>query len=71
MFTETFYVPDISCHQCEAIIERAMLAAEGVSSVSVDLPAKRVTMSYDLPTTENTITDLMNQIGYPLVAPHG
>ncbi|MCB0079124.1 MAG: heavy-metal-associated domain-containing protein [Anaerolineales bacterium] len=71
MFTETFYAPDMACDHCKATIERAMRDADGVSAVAVDLPAKRVTISYDAPASAATLSALMDEIGYPVSAPHG
>lgn len=43
----TLGVPDISCEHCERTITNALSPVEGVRSVRVDIPAKRVEVDYD------------------------
>lgn len=43
----TLNVPDISCEHCERTITKALSPVEGVRSVHVDIPAKRVDVEYD------------------------
>ena len=43
----TLNVPDISCEHCERTITKALSPVEGVRSVRVDIPAKRVEVEYD------------------------
>ena len=40
-------VPDISCEHCERAIKGALEPLDGVRSVHVSIPAKRVTVEYD------------------------
>lgn len=40
-------VPDISCEHCQKTITGALTPVEGVRSVAVDIPTKRVTVDYD------------------------
>jgi copper chaperone len=40
-------VPDISCEHCENTITKALSGQPGVSSVKVDISAKRVALEYD------------------------
>ena len=40
-------VPDISCEHCQRTITNALTAVEGVRSVNVDIPSKRVQVDYD------------------------
>lgn len=40
-------VPDISCEHCERTIRNALAREAGVRSVTVDIPAKQVQVSYD------------------------
>ena len=40
-------VPDISCEHCERAIKGALDPVEGIQGVSVDIPAKQVTVTYD------------------------
>jgi copper chaperone len=43
----TLSVPDISCEHCERAITNALSPVEGVRSVKVDIPSKRVQVEYD------------------------
>ena len=47
MTTTVLTVPDISCEHCEKTIVGALTPVTGISSVSVDIPTKRVTVEYD------------------------
>jgi len=42
--TTVYHVPDISCEHCKTAIESAVGEVTGVSSVSVDVDAKNVTV---------------------------
>jgi copper chaperone CopZ len=45
-------VPDISCSHCEATVKQALQPVAGVRRVTVDIPAKRVTVEYDAAQTD-------------------
>ncbi len=62
MAHHTLSVPEISCNHCKAAIEDAVGALSGVSSVSVDVPAKTVTIDGDAPLA--TITEAIVDAGY-------
>lgn len=51
MATSVLSVPTISCGHCENTINEALTPLEGVSSVRVDIPTKKVTVEYDPATT--------------------
>ena len=40
-------VPNITCAHCERTVKEALSPVEGVSTVSVDIAAKRVIVDYD------------------------
>ena len=40
-------VPDISCEHCQRAIEGALQKEQGVASVRVDVPTKKVFLDYD------------------------
>lgn len=67
MTTETTHVPAISCDHCKRTIEREMMELEGMSQVLVDVPARRVTFTYEAPATPAKIKAQMEDIGYPVV----
>lgn len=43
----TLSVPDISCEHCERAITEALRPVQGVRSVEVDIPGKKVLLEYD------------------------
>ena len=43
----TLNVPDISCEHCERTITQALTPLQGVTSVRVEIPEKRVHVDYD------------------------
>jgi copper chaperone CopZ len=47
MATAVLNVPDISCEHCERTVVEALRPLDGVRSVAVDIPTKRVTVDYD------------------------
>lgn len=40
-------VEDMSCDNCEAVVQNSLTALEGVEDVHIDLGAKKVTVRYD------------------------
>jgi copper chaperone len=47
MATTVLNVPDISCEHCERTITNALTPVEGIRSVRVDIPEKKVRVDYD------------------------
>ncbi len=47
MAQTTLNVPDISCSHCERAIKNALQPVDGIRSVEVDIPAKKVQVEYD------------------------
>ncbi len=45
--TSVLSVPDISCGHCEQTITGALAPLDGVQSVRVDIPTKKVSVEYD------------------------
>ncbi len=59
MATATLNVPDISCQHCERTVTKVLTPLAGVREVRVDVPGKRVRVTYD----EDTITvERMKQV---------
>jgi copper chaperone len=64
----TLTAPDISCDHCKQTIERELDALPGVRSVSVQVPSKRVDVSFDpVRTTEAAIIAKLSEEGYPVI----
>lgn len=69
METVTLTAPDISCEHCKRSIEGAVGAINGVESVSVDVPAKRVTVDFNpVQTSRFAIVEKLDEEGYPVNA---
>jgi copper chaperone len=58
-----FNVPDMSCGHCSGVITKTVQALDANATVSVDLPAKKVTVqtSADRP----TVAAALLEAGYP------
>lgn len=54
MQTITLTAPDISCAHCQQTIERELRTVAGVESVGVDVPSKRVSVTFDPAATSET-----------------
>ena len=61
----TFHAPEIDCAGCAHSIKIALRRMTGVSSVSVDIPAKIVTVEYAQPATEQQLENTLDNIGFP------
>lgn len=68
----TLNVPDISCEHCERTITQALSPIEGVRSVRVDIPAKRVDVEYDEARIDvNQMKDILKEEEYPVASVSG
>ncbi len=57
---------DISCNHCKNTIENGITGIAGVSSVEVDIEAKRVTVVFDeYRAKTDTVLAEMAELGYP------
>ncbi|MBX6770644.1 MAG: heavy-metal-associated domain-containing protein [Chloroflexi bacterium] len=64
-------VPDVSCEHCERTITRALQSLEGVTSVRVDIPTKKVYLDYDPGRIAlERISAVLDEEGYPVAASH-
>jgi copper chaperone len=62
-------VPDISCGHCERAITSALAPLEGVRSVRVDIPARRVHLEYDEATVGiDRVRDVLAEEDYPVAS---
>jgi len=63
----TLNVPDISCEHCERTITNALTPVEGVRSVRVDIPSKRVEVDYDDAAVDvNKMKGILQEEEYPV-----
>lgn len=67
MPTKTTKIPNINCAHCTKAIEREVGDLEGVTSVKAEIDSKMVTIDWnEPPATWSQITELLNEIGYPV-----
>jgi len=60
-------VPDISCEHCERTISEALTPVDGVRSVNVDIPTKRVRVEYDESAVDvNRLKEVLKAEDYPV-----
>lgn len=67
MSTIQYSVPNIHCNHCVHTVTTELNDLEGVQNVSVDLGEKKVSVTYELPTTPEKIETLLAEINYPAV----
>ncbi len=61
-----FIAPDIECGGCASSIEKALGRQSGVQAVTVDVPAKRINVSFDEAQTGHAqIAATLTDIGLP------
>ncbi|MEO8391320.1 MAG: heavy-metal-associated domain-containing protein [Polaromonas sp.] len=58
-----FNVPDMSCGHCAGVINKAVKALDPAAQVSVDLPARKVTIESS--EDRQTVAEALAEAGYP------
>lgn len=67
--TDTISVPEIHCDHCKRAIEGALGPLEGVTQATVDIPARRVTVTYDESvTSRDALVEAIEDQGYEVPA---
>jgi copper chaperone len=65
MEKKTFVVPNISCNHCVMTIRNELSEQDGIISVSGDVNAKKITVEWKPPVTEDQIKNILKEINYP------
>jgi len=65
MTTVTYNVPAIHCGHCTHTIEMEVGDLQGVQSVKAEEATKKVTITFDMPASEEKIKALLTEINYP------
>lgn len=65
MTTTTFRIDNISCHHCVRTIQNELSELPGVKEVQGIPSDKQVTVTYEPPTDEQKIRELLAEINYP------
>jgi len=72
MNTAVLNVPDISCEHCERAITGALRPVEGISTVDVDVPTKKVRVEYDEVRVDvDRMKELLAEEEYPVESVSG
>ncbi len=58
--------PDISCNHCAMTIKRELGSVEGITSVSVDVPAQTIDLEYTNDEALREAMQVLDDIGYPV-----
>ena len=66
MTTVTYSVPAISCGHCTHTIETEVGEMAGVQTVKAEIDTKEVTITFDMPASEDSIKALLAEINYPV-----
>jgi copper ion binding protein len=66
MQTVTYSIPNISCKHCVHTITTELSDLSGVKSVQGEIEAKRVTVVFDAPATQEKIEQVLEEINYPI-----
>jgi len=67
MATTVLNVPTISCEHCEKTITEALTPLPGVSTVTVNIPTKKVTVDFDPSATSvDQFKEVLEEEDYPV-----
>ncbi|MDP3984876.1 MAG: copper ion binding protein [Acidimicrobiia bacterium] len=68
MTEKTLSVPSVSCDHCKMSIEDALNTVDGVTTATVDIPAKTVELAFDEEAvTLDRIVSAIQDAGYEVV----
>jgi copper chaperone CopZ len=65
MNTVTYSIPDINCKHCVHTITTELSDLPGVKSVEGELETKMITVTFDVPATQEQIENTLIEINYP------
>ena len=67
LMTKTMVIEGMMCAHCQAHVEKALNALDGVSA-TVNLEAKTATVSLDAPVSDDVLKNAVVQAGYEVVS---
>lgn len=63
---QTWTIPKMSCQGCVTNIGNALQQVPGVGAIETDLPAKRITVTFDENIApQQKLIEALNRAGYP------
>ncbi len=69
MATVVFHVPDLSCEHCERTVKGVLAPLGGIRSVSVDIHAKQVRVTFDdTAVTPERMQEALRKEDYPVAS---
>jgi len=68
MQEKTFTISKISCGHCVRTIQNELQEIDGIQKVTGDPEAKRVTVQWTEPASDDAIKAKLNEIGFPASA---
>jgi copper ion binding protein len=66
MNTVTYSIPNISCKHCVHTIKTELGDLAGVKDVQGEIEARRITVAFDDPATQEIIEQTLAEINYPV-----
>lgn len=66
--SKTVRIDNISCGHCVATIERELADLEGIVAAKADAATKELRVSWETPTDWATVSELLDDIGFPATA---
>ncbi len=67
MKKETFQIMGMHCASCAGTIEKALKKVSGVSSAIVNIATEKASVEYDVPATQQILSDAVTGVGYTLM----
>ena len=62
-------VPDISCEHCERTVKNALTPVQGIQNVVVDIPTKRVEVTFDADKVGvDRMKEILQEEDYPVAS---
>jgi len=71
MTTVNYFIPSINCGGCKARIENWLVDVEGIQSVQVNVPTKQAVVTFDAPTTDTSMRQLLPRLSLPVFLIYG
>ncbi|GAA2842185.1 heavy-metal-associated domain-containing protein [Kribbella solani] len=67
--TKTFHVLGMTCAHCVRFITEELQTVPGITTIAIDLPTGKLTITTDRPITPTKIQTAVEAAGYTLKAP--
>lgn len=68
MASNIYTVEGMTCDHCASSVTEEVTKISGVTDVSVDVAAGRLTVNSDTPVSDDAVTEAVEEAGYEVVA---